>query len=193
MRNIVTELRISLLATLSLAVILCGIYPLIMWVLSQGLFPNQANGSLIMRKGTVVGSSLLSQRFTDAKYFHPRPSAAGQGYDPINSGASNLGPLSQKLIDGVKQRIAAYRAENDLSSDAPVPIDAVTASGSGLDPHISVQNALLQANRVRKNRGISKEVLYEMIEARTEGRDLGLFGEPGVNVLMLNLDLDGRL
>jgi K+-transporting ATPase ATPase C chain len=192
MRNIVTELRISLLATLSLAVILCGIYPLIMWVLSQGLFPNSANGSLVIRKGTVIGSSLLAQGFTDPKYFHPRPSAAGQGYDPTNSGASNLGPLSQKLIDGVKQRMAAYRAENDLSSDAPVPMDAITASGSGLDPHISVQNALLQSNRVAKIRGISKEVLYKMIEARTEGRDLGVFGEPGVNVLMLNLDLDSR-
>jgi K+-transporting ATPase ATPase C chain len=192
MKNIITELRISLVATFSLAVIVCGLYPLIMWVLSQGLFPNRANGSLVIRKGTVIGSSLLAQGFNDPRYFHPRPSAAGQGYDPANSGASNLGPLSQKLIDGAKQRIAAYRAENNLSPDAPVPIDAVTASGSGLDPHISVQNALLQANRVTRIRGISKEVLYKMIEARTEGRDLGIFGEPGVNVLMLNLDLDSR-
>jgi len=193
MKNIITELRISLLATLSLAVILCGIYPLILWVLSQGLFPHQANGSLIMRKGTVVGSSLLAQGFTDPKYFHPRPSAAGQGYDPINSGGSNLGPLSQKLIDGAKQRIAAYRVENNLGPDAPVPIDAVTASGSGLDPHISLQNALLQADRVAKARGMSRELLHKTIESRTEGRDLGIFGEPGVNVLKLNLDLDGRL
>jgi K+-transporting ATPase ATPase C chain len=193
MKNIITELRISLVATLSLAVILCGIYPLIMWVLSQGLFPHQANGSLIMRKGTVVGSSLLSQGFTDSKYFHPRPSAAGQGYDPVNSGASNLGPLSQKLIDGAKQRIAAYRVENNLGPDAPVPIDAVTASGSGLDPHISLQNALLQADRVAKARGMSRELLHKTIESQTEGRDLRIFGEPGVNVLKLNLDLDGRM
>ncbi len=193
MKNIITELRISLVATLSLAVILCGIYPLILWALSQGIFPDRANGSLVVRKGTVIGSSLLAQGFTDPKYFHPRPSAAGQGYDPINSGASNLGPLSQKLIDGAKQRIAAYRAENNLAPDASVPIDAATASGSGLDPHISVQNALLQANRVTKIRGISKEVLYMMIEARTEGRDLGIFGEPGINVLKLNLDLDGMM
>lgn len=193
MKNIITELRISLVATLSLAVILCGIYPLILWALSQGIFPDRANGSLVIRKGTVIGSSLLAQGFTDPKYFHPRPSAAGQGYDPINSGGSNLGPLSQKLIDGAKQRIAAYRAENNLSPDAPVPIDAVTASGSGLDPHISVQNALLQADRVAKARGMSRELLHKTIESQTEGRDLGLFGEPGVNVLKLNLDLDGRL
>ena len=193
MRNIVPRLRISLLATLSLALILCGIYPLILWVLSQGLFPHQANGSLIIRKETIVGSSLLSQGFTDPKYFHPRPSAAGQGYDPINSGASNLGPLSQKLIDGAKQRIAAYRVENNLAPDASVPVDAVTASGSGLDPHISLQNTLLQADRVAKTRGMSPELLRKMIESRTEGRDLGIFGEPGVNVLMLNLDLDSRM
>jgi potassium-transporting ATPase KdpC subunit len=193
MKNIITELRISLVATLSLAVILCGIYPLILWTLSQGIFPDRANGSLVVRKGTVIGSSLLAQGFTDQKYFHPRPSAAGQGYDPINSGGSNLGPLSQKLIDGAKQRIAAYRVENNLGPDAPVPIDAVTASGSGLDPHISLQNALLQADRVAKARGMSRELLHKTIESRTEGRDLGIFGEPGVNVLMLNLDLDGRM
>jgi potassium-transporting ATPase KdpC subunit len=193
MKNIITELRISLVATLSLAVILCGIYPLILWALSQGIFPDRANGSLVIRKGTVIGSSLLAQGFTDPKYFHPRPSAAGQGYDPINSGGSNLGPLSQKLIDGAKQRIAAYRVENNLGLDTPVPIDAVTASGSGLDPHISLQNALLQADRVAKARGMSRELLHKTIESQTEGRDLGLFGEPGVNVLKLNLDLDGRL
>ena len=193
MKSIITELRISLVATLSLAAILCGIYPLILWALSQGIFPDRANGSMIIRKGTVIGSSLLAQGFTDPKYFHPRPSAAGQGYDPINSGGSNLGPLSQKLIDGAKQRIAAYRVENNLAPDAPVPIDAVTASGSGLDPHISLQNALLQADRVAKTRGMSPELLRKMIESRTEGRDLGIFGEPGVNVLMLNLDLDGMM
>jgi len=193
MKNLFTEIRISLVATFLLAVILCGIYPLILWALSQGLFPHQANGSLIIRKGTVVGSSLLSQGFNDPKYFHPRPSAAGQGYDATNSGGSNLGPLSKKLIDTVQQRVKDYRTENNLSPDARVPVDAVTASGSGLDPHISVENALLQAKRVAKVRGISTELIGKMIESRTEGRDLGIFGEPGVNVLMLNLDLDSRM
>jgi potassium-transporting ATPase KdpC subunit len=191
MKNVIRELRISLLATLSLAVILCGIYPLIVWILSQGLFPHQANGSLVVRKGTVIGSSLLSQGFTDPKYFHPRPSAAGQGYDAANSGASNLGPLSKKLVDAARERIAAYRVENNLGTDTLVPADAVTASGSGLDPHISLKNALLQAGRVAKARGMSRELLRKMIESRTEGRDLGILGEPGVNVMKLNLDLDG--
>jgi len=193
MKHLITELRISLMATLSLAVILCGIYPLILWVLSQGLFPHKANGSLVVRKGTVIGSSLLAQGFTDPKYFHPRPSAAGQGYDAANSGGSNLGPLSQKLIDTVRQRIAAYRAENGLSPDVLVPVDAVTASGSGLDPHISMENAVLQAGRVAKVRGISKELMYKMIEVHTEGRDMGILGEHRVNVLMVNLDLDSMI
>ncbi len=193
MKNLITELRISLVATYLLAVILCGIYPLILWALSQGLFPHQANGSLVIRKGTVVGSALLAQGFNDPKYFHPRPSAAGQGYDAASSGGSNLGPLSKKLIDTVQQRVKDYRTENNLSPDARVPVDAVTASGSGLDPHISVENALLQAGRVAKVRGIGKDLLHKLIESRTEGRDLGIFGEPGVNVLMLNLDLDSRM
>ena len=193
MKNWITELRISLVATFSLAVIVCGLYPLILWALSQGLFPHQANGSLVVRKGTVVGSSLLSQGFNDPKYFHPRPSAAGQGYDATSSGGSNLGPLSKKLIDTVGQRVKDYRTENNLSPDVPVPADAVTASGSGLDPHISVENALFQAERVAKARGISKDLLHKMIESRTEGRNLAIFGEPGVNVLMLNLDLDNTL
>ena len=193
MKDLFTELRISLVATFLLAVILCGIYPLIVWVLSQGLFPHQANGSLIIRKGTVVGSTLLAQGFNDPKYFHPRPSAAGQGYDATSSGGSNLGPLSKKLIDTVQRRLEDYRTENSLSPDARVPVDAVTASGSGLDPHISVENALLQVGRVARVRGISKDLLHKLIESRTEGRDLGILGEPGVNVLMLNLDLDNRM
>jgi potassium-transporting ATPase KdpC subunit len=192
MKALVTEFRISLVATLSLAVILCVLYPLIVWILSQGLYPHNANGSLIVRKGTMMGSSLLSQGFTDPQYFHPRPSAAGQGYDAALSGGSNLGPLSQKLIETVKQRVQDYRAENNLSPDAPVPADAVTASGSGLDPHISVANALLQAGRVAKARELSVEILMKKIETHTEGRTLGILGEPRINVLMLNLDLDGR-
>ena len=192
MAYLLKEIRISLVATLSLGVILCGLYPLAVWILSQGLFPHNANGSLIVRKGTVVGSSLLSQGFTDPRYFRPRPSAAGQGYDATLSGGSNLGPLSKKLIETVKQRVQDYRSENNLSPYAPVPGDAVTASGSGLDPHISVANALLQAGRVAKARQLAMEVVRRKIEAHTEGRTLGILGEPRVNVLLLNLDLDGR-
>lgn len=193
MKDLITEFRISLMATLSLAVILCGIYPLVVWVLAQGLFPAKANGSLIMRGGKIVGSSLLSQGFTDPKYFHPRPSAAGQGYDAAGSGGSNLGPLSKKLADAVKQRVVDYRTENNLPADVLVPADAVTASASGLDPHISLKNVLLQAPRVAKARGLSEETVRKQIEVCTEGRDLGILGEPRVNVLMLNLALDGML
>ena len=190
MKNIITELRISLLATLFLAVILCGIYPLIMWVLSQGLFPDKANGSMIMKSEKTVGSGLIAQGFTDPKYFHPRPSAAGQGYDAASSGGSNLGPTSKKLIDTVKQRLHDYRIENGLAPDAIVPADAVTASGSGLDPHISVKNALLQAPRVARARGLTEKTVFKQIDLHTGGRDLGILGDPRVNVLILNLALD---
>ncbi len=190
MKNIFAELRIALLATLSLAVILCGFYPLVVWALSQGLFPDKANGSLIMEKQTIRGSSLIAQGFSDPKYFHPRPSAAGQGYDGLSSGGSNLGPLSKKLNDSLKERLGQYRTENKLSPDVLVPADAVTASASGLDPHISLKNALLQAPRVAAARGVGDQTVLKQIEHYTEGRDLGIFGEPRVNVLMLNLALD---
>ena len=188
-KNIINELRISLLATLFLAVLLCGIYPALVWALAQGLFPAQANGSLVSVKGQVIGSSLLGQQFAGPGYFHPRPSAAGDGYDAANSSGSNLGPTSQKLITAVKDRVAAYRTENNLAPGVSIPADAVTASASGLDPHISVKNALLQAGRVAKARGLSAEAVQKKIASHTEGRDLGIFGEPKVNVLMLNLDL----
>jgi len=191
-KSIINELRISIIATVCLAVLLCGVYPAIVWGIAQGLFHSQANGSLVSVKGQVIGSSLLAQNFTGASYFHPRPSAAGDGYDAVSSGGSNLGPTSQKLIAAVKERVAAYRAENKLAPEVLIPVDAVTASGSGLDPHISVQNALLQASRVAGVRGISEEALRKKILSHTEGRDLGIFGEPRVNVLMLNLDLDGK-
>src|SRR4030065_891729 len=161
MKDFIQELRISLMATLSLAILLCGIYPLLVWIVGQGLFPAERNGSLLVHKGTIVGSSLLSQGFTDPKYFHPRPSAAGQGYDAVSSGGSNLGPTSKKLVDGVRQRVVDYRIKNGLDPDAMVPPDAVTASASGLDPHISVKNALLQAPRVAKARGLSEEVVLK--------------------------------
>lgn len=193
MKYFIRELRISLMATLSLGMVLCGIYPLLVWAVGQGLFPNKANGSPIVRKGMVIGSSLLAQGFTDPRYFHPRPSAAGQGYDATASGGSNLGPTSKKLVDGVRRRVMDYRLENGLPSGATVPSDAVTTSASGLDPHISVKNAQLQAERVASARGLSVEVVMRKLDAHTEGRTLGILGEPRVNVLMLNLDLDGRL
>ncbi len=192
-KYILNELRISLIATACLAVLLCGIYPGIVWLIAQGIFPDRANGSLVTVEGQVVGSSLLSQRFDGQGYFHPRPSAAGAGYDAANSSGSNLGPTSQKLIDAVKERIDAYRAENNLGLDVLIPADAVTASGSGLDPHISVKNALLQERRVARTRGLGDEMVLKMIISSIEGRYMGIFGEPRVNVLMLNLNLDGKL
>ena len=193
MKNLVEELRASVVATLLLAVLCCGIYPAVVWAVGQGLFPGKANGSLLQVDGKIAGSSLLAQAFTAPQYFHPRPSAAGQGYDAANSGGTNLGPTSKKLIEDVRKRVADYRAENGLPPDAPVPADAVTSSASGLDPHISIRNALLQAARVAKARGIGEKEVLAMVEAHTEGRTLGFLGEPGVNVLTLNLSLDGKL
>jgi potassium-transporting ATPase KdpC subunit len=193
MKNLISELRVSVVATLALAVIVCGIYPLVVWGVAQTLFPEKANGSIIVRDGKTIGSELLAQNFTDSKYFHPRPSAAGDvGYDATSSGGSNLGPTSKKLIDSVKERVEAYRAENNLPSTVPVPADAVTASASGLDPHVSVKNALIQAGRVAKARGISAKAILAKVQAHTEGRTLGILGEPRVNVLTLNLSLDAR-
>jgi K+-transporting ATPase ATPase C chain len=191
MKELFSEIRRAVLATLVLAVVCCGLYPLIVFGLSQALFHDKANGSLIVDKGGAVhGSKLLGQSFTAEKYFHPRPSAAGNGYDAASSGGSNLGPTSQKLNDAIKDRIDAYRKENGLSGNEPVPADAVTASGSGLDPHISLQNAELQIPRVAKARGMAEEKVRELIQQNTDGRDLGVFGDPGVNVLQLNLALD---
>ena len=190
-RALLKELRISLVATLCLAVLLCGVYPMVVWGLAQGIFHREANGSLIVMVGKTVGSSLLAQGFAGAKYFHPRPSAAGSGYDAASSGGSNLGPLSKKLIDETVQRVRDYRAENSLAIDVPIPADAVSSSGSGLDPHISPGNALQQVPRVARARGLGEAVVIDKIKAHTEGRTLGIFGEPRVNVLMLNLDLDG--
>ena len=202
MRNWITELRTSFLAVLALAVILCGLYPLTAWVLAQGLFPGKADGSLIprdgnilgsrvTRDGAVLGSSLIGQGFSSPRYFHPRPSAAGRGYDAERSGGTNLGPLSKKLLDEVETRVAAYRTENGLPPNALVPADAVTSSGSGLDPHISPENAHLQAGRVAKARGVTEAKILELVEAYTAGRTLGILGQPRVNVMRLNLALDG--
>ncbi len=191
MKSGLADLRRSFLAVAALSVILCGLYPLISWSLAQGLFPGRANGSLIVRDGDVAGSNLIGQRFSGPAYFHPRPSAAGQGYDAGRSGGTNLGPLSKELVETVLRRVAEYRDENGLAAATPVPADAVTASGSGLDPHISPANAGLQAPRVAKVRGLTEAAVRAQIEACTEGRTLGILGDPRVNVMRLNLALDG--
>jgi K+-transporting ATPase ATPase C chain len=191
MKQFFSEIRGAVMSTLILAVVCCGIYPLVVFGIGQALFSDKANGSLIVEPGGVVrGSRWLGQQFTADKYFHSRPSAAGNGYDPNNSGGSNLGPTSQKLRDSIAQNIADYRSQNGLDTNAPVPADAVTASGSGLDPHISVRNAELQAPRVAKARSVGVEKVLELVRANTAGPDLGLLGDPGVNVLPLNLALD---
>ncbi|MGC9197207.1 MAG: K(+)-transporting ATPase subunit C [Syntrophobacteraceae bacterium] len=185
------DLRASLAVIVILSIVLCGVYPLAVWGIGQLAFHKQANGSLLRQNGQVVGSGLIAQNFTGKKYFHPRPSAAGDyGYDAANSNASNLGPLSKKLCDQVKNRVAAYRVENDLSSSQKVPADAVTGSASGLDPDISLENARLQAPRVARARKISAEQIRNFIARFTTGRQLGFLGEPRVNVLRLNLALD---
>jgi potassium-transporting ATPase KdpC subunit len=191
MKAFFSEIRGAVFATLVLAFICCGVYPLVVFGISQTFFRDKANGSLILdRDGAVRGSKLVGQGFADAKYFHPRPSAAGNGYDATSSGGSNLGPTSRKLNDAIKERLAAYRAENGLNESEPVPADAVTASGSGLDPQISLRNAELQSPRVAKARGLSEEKVRELVQQNTDGRDLGVLGDPGVNVLELNLALD---
>jgi K+-transporting ATPase ATPase C chain len=260
--EMLTHLRISIIATVVLAVICCGIYPMIVWGLAQTLFHHKANGSLIAKDGTptdddkqAVGSSLLGQPFSDEKYFHPRPSAAasptwwGNGYDATYSGGSNLGPLSAKLLngttkpstppatqpavavdfDGIKLRTILYAQDNGIDiidasqplkgfqdnkgiydqvklieafndtdhplkfrTAKPIPPDAVTGSASGLDPHISVENATLQAQRVADNRKMSMDKVKVLIAQYTEGPDLGILGDAGVNVLKLNIALDNQ-
>jgi K+-transporting ATPase ATPase C chain len=192
MKTIIFEFGRSIVATLFFAIIVCGVYPLIIFGVGQALFSHQANGSLMLDKsGTVRGSELLGQNFSSDKYFHPRPSAAGNnGYDPTASGGSNLGPTSGTLYTNIMNNVAAYRSDNGLATNAPVPADAVTESGSGLDPHISVTNAELQIPRVAKQRGLSEDKVRALVEANTSGRDLGLFGEPRVNVMTLNFALD---
>lgn len=193
MKTIITEFGRSIAATILFAIIVCGVYPLIVYGIGRSLFPNQANGSLMVDKnGVVRGSELLCQNFTSDKYFHPRPSAAGNnGYDPTSSGGSNLGPTSGTLYTNIMQNIAGYRSDNGLPTNAPVPADAVTESGSGLDPHISVANAEKQIPRVARVRGLSLATVRELVRKNTSDRDWGLFGEPRVNVMTLNFALDG--
>ena len=192
MKNIFAEFGRSIVATILFAVILCGIYPLVVYGAAQLFFAHQADGSLLVDKsGIVRGSALLAQNFTGAQYFHPRPSAAGaNGFDATSSSGSNLGPTSSNLVANITQNIANYRTENNLATNAPVPADAVTASASGLDPHISPANAEIQITRVAKARGLSEGRVRELVQQNTNGRDLGLFGEPRVNLMTLNFALD---
>jgi K+-transporting ATPase ATPase C chain len=191
MKKHLSELRSAVMVTLVLAVVCCGLYPLVVFGIGQVFFRDQANGSLIVdADGTVHGSKLLGQQFTADKYFQSRPSAAGNGYDATSSGGSNLGPTSSNLVTTITQRIADYRTQNGMATNTPVPADAVTASGSGLDPHISLRNAELQAPRVAKARNVSVEQVLALVRANTDPASLGFLGEPGVNVLELNLALD---
>jgi len=191
--NILRELKNSFIISVVLLVICCGIYPLVVFGAAQLLFPAKANGSLVLDQDRKpIASTLLGQEFAADKYFNPRPSAAGNGYDSTSSGGSNLGPTSQSLHDSVKQRIADYRKANNLPDSQPVPADAVEASASGLDPHISVKNALLQLPRVAKTRGMTEDDLKILVNRYTDGRDFGILGEPGVNIVKLNLALDGK-
>lgn len=191
MKTFLAELKTSVLLTLVLAVLLCGAYPVVVWAGAQAFFSDKANGSLITATdGTVRGSALLAQNFSSEKYFQPRSSAAGTGYDATSSSGTNLGPTSQKLADNIKAAVAAYRTANGLAADASVPADAVTSSASGLDPHISIANAEIQAARVAKARQLPIEKIQALVASYTDPRDLGIFGEPGVNVLLLNRALD---
>lgn len=184
-RNLISAVLMTIVTTLLLGVV----YPLAITAIAQVVFPSQANGQLIARNGAVVGSRLIGQQFSKASYFHSRPSATTVPYDAANSAGSNYGPTNKKLIDAVKANVDAARVDN---SGAPVPVDLVTASASGLDPHISPASAAFQIARVARERGVPESQLRQLVEAHTEGRTFGLIGEARVNVLELNLDLDAR-
>lgn len=186
------DIKRTITALITLTLILGIAYPLTIWVFGHSLFPNHANGYLIRnREKQVIGSAFIGQNFSKSIYFHPRPSHAGiDGYDAMASNGSNLSPSSKKLQEIFQHRIEIYREENHLPIDQPIPVDAIAASASGLDPHISVENAKLQAPRVADARHIPLEVVEKMISKETKTRWLGLFGEPRVNVLLLNQKLD---
>ena len=185
-RQVLPAMLMLVVFTLGLGVL----YPLAITGATQVTMGNRADGSIVTVDGNQVGSSLIGQSFTGAGYFHPRPSAAGDGYDAMASAGTNLGPTNDELTAAVEERVAAYRSENGLSTDAEVPIDAVTTSGSGLDPHISVANAELQVARVAEARGLDAATIEQLVEANTDGRTFGFLGQEGVNVLGLNVALD---
>jgi potassium-transporting ATPase KdpC subunit len=185
------QLRPAAVALVAFTVLFGVAYPLVELAVGQVAFHDKANGSLVEVDGTVVGSSLIGQGFAAPEYFHPRPSAAGAGYDGAASSGSNLGPTNPDYLALVKERAAAYREENGLADDAEVPADAVTASASGLDPHISIANAQVQAPRVAETRGMPLDEVLALIDEHTDDRPLGVLGDPGVNVLQLNLALNG--
>jgi K+-transporting ATPase ATPase C chain len=184
-RNVITAVLMTVVTTLLLGVA----YPLLVTGLAQALFPYKANGQLVERQGKIVGSRIIGQAFSAPGFFHGRPSAAGTGYDAANSGGTNLGPTNRKLVDAVKAAVDAAKKENP---SAAVPVDLVTSSASGLDPHISPAAAAFQVPRVARERGVSESDVRRVVEAHTEGRQLGLLGEPVVNVLELNLALDAQ-
>jgi K+-transporting ATPase ATPase C chain len=184
------QIRPAIVSVISLTLLTGGIFPLVLFALGRVLYPSQATGSLVTRGGGVIGSRLIGQDFTRPEYFHPRPSAAGAGYDGTSSGGTNLSPSNRKLIEGVRQLAEDCRRSNGLPPDATVPIDAVTYSGSGLDPNISPENAALQVPRVARARGLSEDVVRRLLASHTQGRQLGFMGSPRVSVLDLNLALD---
>lgn len=190
MRSFIRQLGPAVIAVLVFTVICGFVYPLVVTGVAQVAWHDKANGSLIKQDGVVVGSSLIGQQFADAKYFHPRPSAAGTGYDALSSSFSNLGPTNPDFLKSIEERVSAYRTENNLPDTQQVPVDAVTASASGLDPDISVANAKFQAPRVAEARGLTVDTVLALVKENTNGRQGGFLGEPGVNVLKLNLALD---
>jgi potassium-transporting ATPase KdpC subunit len=181
------NLIISVLMTIVTTVLLGLVYPLVVTALAQLFFRDKANGQLVQRNGTTVASRIIAQPFTGAGYFHPRPSAAGNGYDATSSGGTNLGPTNQKLVDRVNTDVASAQAENP---GKPVPVDLVTTSASGLDPDITPASAEFQVPRIAKARGMSEEAVRAIVSTHLQGRQWGFFGEPRVNVLELNLSLD---
>jgi K+-transporting ATPase ATPase C chain len=186
------QLLPAILTFLALTLLVGVVYPLVVTGVSQIAFGDRAGGSLVRRDGVVVGSSLLGQQFTGEEWFRPRPSAAGDGYDGASSSASNLGPTNPDLLGAIEDRVTAYREQNGIDASAMVPVDAVTTSGSGLDPDISPANARLQAPRVARARGLELARVLELVEEHTHDRTLGFMGEPRVNVLALNLALDAE-
>jgi len=190
MRVFLRQLRPAITVFAIMTILLGVAYPLVSTAIGQIAFHHEVNGSLIRRNGEVVGSELIGQTFTSPQYFHSRPSAAGAGYDGAASSGSNLGPLSPDLLAAVADRVAAYREENGLAESVAVPVDAVTASASGLDPHISIANARLQIQRVAHERGLDESVVADLVTKATDDRNAWVLGEPGVNVLELNLALD---